>query len=257
MDDRRPTTEALVRVLARVRRPAVATSAPPPFTVVDAPPGAAPPPPASRTTPAAARPPDGARPHQVLGLDDEDRPDPPRPAVVASPRPEGPFAGPAGQPLLPEVEPRSSRVAATVPAEDPPAEPPGRGTRDASLLPEVEVILDPVFPPSRDQPARPSVPSGPVPGSVTPGTSPDRVVDAPQARSRVADASRSPWAPTDVGPAGTPSRDAPARDALPPSIVIERIDISSPPPTGAAADPLASLAGRRRGRSRQPTPPAR
>jgi translation initiation factor IF-2 len=268
MDDPRPATHALARVLARARRPAVVAPTSAAFEVVEAPPDA------TRSA-ADAPPPRGPRPVRPVHFV------PSPPATPSAPAPERPSApGGASRPDGPEPPVHEAgRIHRAA----------GREPEDPWSLPEVEVILDP--PSRREEPApraavdapgtsdgrgagtvrvRPVAHAdpradggdgpagGPPAGALTvpPGTPPDQPAGNPPAPPRPDDPQASRRTPTDLRPAGTSRPDAPSREPAPPSIVIERIDISSPPPAGPAADPLASLAGRRRGRSRPPAPQA-
>ncbi len=265
-----PPPASLARVLARAGRPAVPSSSRP-FEVVeltappvDAPdPGGAPPPGRATLDPLRDAPP-GTR---------SEMPEPPR-----APRPEAPRR-PA--PPVTRVTPRDRADDLGPPSDGHPLGEPSPPA--AARLPDVEVIMDAAPRP------RPAVPANRRP---TVGTTDEHghadqpagrridghvVVDRPgEARQPARHA--DPAAPLDAGPRSRSTPHGPTHlpdptvprttsTAVPPSppdappapppVVIERIDITTPPATGGASDPLAPLSDRRRGRTHHPRPQAR
>lgn len=143
----------------------------------------------------------------------------------------------AGRPAVPSSSRPFEVVELTAPPVDAPdpggAPPPGRATldppRDAPPGTRSEMPEPPRAP-------RPEAPRRPVP---------------PVSRVTPRDRADDLGPPSDVHPLGEPSPPAP------PPVVIERIDITTPPATAGASDPLAPLSGRRRGRTHHPRPQAR
>lgn len=266
-----PPPASLARVLARAGRPAVRSSSRP-FEVVEV------------TAPPVEAPDPGAPLPRRTSLDPLR--EAPADARPVAPEPRAPRPDAPGQPVPPvaRAAPRD-RGADLGQAGDPREDPP----TDAARLPDVEVTLDaaPGPRPAVASPRRAATAdtdehghAGPPEGRPTdwPG-----VVDhAGEARQPALRADPAPH--PDPGPAARPAphgtvhpRDPtvlrttstadgasvplPQPDASPapppPPVVIERIDITTPPATAGATDPLASLAGRRRGRTHHPRTPAR